>query len=413
MRFIMKTEKKSYRIALYLIVFVLTALLLGGGFYAGYTKASQEKMYPNYSADVMEPKEHLDANFALFWEAWYKLKSKHIDAPGTGDQDFVYGAIAGLAGTFKDPHTSFFEPVEAEQFNQDVRGSFGGIGAEIGMRDDRLTIIAPLKGSPAEKAGLMSGDLVLKVDETNIDGFNLTEAIDLIRGEVGTKVVLNIFRESSGKAENITITRGNIKVPTLDIAFYDDDEIARISLYSFNQNAPSVFYEAVGKALSQGSKGLVLDLRDNPGGFLEVANNLAGWFLEDGTLVVSERFRSGDDSQFLASGNGALKDMPAVVLINQGSASASEILAGALRDQRQIKLVGKKSFGKGTVQELVELSDKSNLKITVAKWVLPNGHILTEGLEPDFDVDFTQEDFDAGIDPQLEKALEVLRGEIK
>ena len=185
----MEVKKKSHKIILYIVVFALTALLLGGGFYAGYFKASQEKMYPNYGADVMEPREELDANFALFWEAWYKLRAKHIDSPDTNDQDFVYGAIAGLAGTFGDPHTNFFEPVEAEQFNQDVRGSFGGIGAEIGIRDGILTIIAPLKDSPAELAGLMSGDLVLKVDEISTDEFNLTQAIDLIRGDIGTKVV--------------------------------------------------------------------------------------------------------------------------------------------------------------------------------------------------------------------------------
>jgi len=392
---------------------VVTVGLLGGVFYAGYDFGNKVVEYPNYSADVMEPKDTLNANFNLFWEAWHRLRSKQIDAANVGDQDFVYGSIEGLARSFNDPYTVFFPPVEAAQFVENVKGNFGGIGAEIGIRDSVLTVIAPLENSPAQRAGLRAGDLILKVDDERTEGLDITAAVGLIRGEIGKPVILNVFRDGWAQPRDIEVIRGKIVIPTLATEFFDDGKIAQVKLFAFNENAPEVFYSHVAGALSTGVEGMILDLRNNPGGYLEVAQHLAGWFLPKNTLVVSERFRSTSDTQLFADGNEALLDLPVVVLINGGSASASEILAGALRDQRGVLLVGEKSFGKGTVQEIEDLSDGSSLKITIAKWVLPKGHILTEGLDPDYEVKLTDEDIENKNDKQLDKALEVLRDLMK
>ncbi|PIR88096.1 MAG: S41 family peptidase [Candidatus Harrisonbacteria bacterium CG10_big_fil_rev_8_21_14_0_10_45_28] len=387
---------------------LVTVGLLGGGYYTGFSHGQDRVQYPNYSAEVMESTETLDANFNLFWEAWHTLRSRQIEAADINDQDFVYGAIEGLASSFNDPYTTFFPPVEAAQFEENVKGNFGGIGAEIGIRDGILTVISPLEDSPAQKAGLRAGDLVLKVDGKRSDDMDITTAVGNIRGEIGTSVILNVFRESWLQSRDIEVIRGNIVIPTLATAFFDDGKIIQVKLFSFNENASSGFYKHVKGALETGAKGMILDLRNNPGGYLEVAKDLAGWFLPRGTLVVSERFRSGPDSELYANGNEALVDFPVVVLINGGSASASEILAGALRDQRETPLIGTKSFGKGSVQELVSLSDDSSLKITIAKWVLPKGHILTEGIDPDYSVELSDKDIEEQNDVQLDKALEVL-----
>ncbi|PIR86789.1 MAG: S41 family peptidase [Candidatus Harrisonbacteria bacterium CG10_big_fil_rev_8_21_14_0_10_49_15] len=392
------------------VVFILTAVLLGGGFLLGqYQATGAQALYPPYGADVLEPAVELDAEFSLFWEAWQQLRSRHVKAPDFTDQDFVYGGVEGLAGTFNDPYTTFFPPTEAEQFNENVKGNFGGIGAEIGIRNDILTVIAPLEDSPAQAEGLKAGDAILRIDGQPTEGMTITEAVGHIRGEVGTVVVLTLMRDSWLAPQEISVTRGRISIPTLKTELHENGKIIQIRLFAFNENATKEFYKAVSSALSSGVEGVVLDLRNNPGGFLEVAVDLAGWFLERGDVVVSERFRGGDEQEFLARGNAALLDVPVVVLINQGSASASEILAGALRDQRQIPLVGEISFGKGTVQELVPLSDGSSLKVTIAEWVLPGGQVLSSGLEPDHLVSFTDEDLEAERDVQLEKALEVLR----
>ncbi len=352
------------------------------------------------------------ADFNVFWQAWQDVNDLYLKNPDISNQNKMYGAVNGLIQSLNDPYTEFFSPADSKQFQEDVTGDFGGIGAELGAStSSQIVIISPLKGTPAEAAGLKSGDWIVKINGTSTDSMNVDQAVNLIRGVEGTKVTLTIFRTGWSATKDFTITRANIKVPTVDFEMKGD--IAHISLHSFNQDADVLFYQALVKAGNANAKGIALDLRDDPGGYLEVAVDLAGYFLKPDTLVVKEVGRAVPEQDFKSSGNGALANIPMVVLINGGSASASEILAGALHDDRGIKLIGEKSFGKGTVQEVEDLSDGSSIKITVAHWVMPSGRILDhDGIVPDYVVSLTDDDTKNNRDPQLDKALQVLDAQI-
>jgi len=392
---------------------VILVIVAGFSFESGYQKGiknPQTIVIEGVSNAEKEKPE--DVNFSIFWEAWQKLKDKYIDK-NLNNQDLVYGAISGLVNSLKDPNTNFFPPSEAKKFQEDIQGSFGGVGIEIDIRKDQLLVVAPLKDTPAEKAGIRAGDKILKINNTLTSGLNLDEAVKLIRGEAGTKVTLTIMRDDWSEPKDIVLTREVIQIPTLDWKMIDKD-IAYIQLYNFYQNANFNFYQAAASIYSKNPKGIILDLRNNPGGYLEAAVEISGWFLEPGKIVVSEEFRSGQKQEFKSLGNGVFKDVPLVVLVNEGSASAAEILAGALKDNRNIKLVGKKTFGKGTVQEIVPLSDGSSIKITIAHWLLPSGHLIEKnGLNPDYNVDLTEDDVKNNRDPQLDKAIEVIKNEIQ
>ena len=392
---------------------IIIAAVAGSSFYFGYQKGTEKpQTIVIEGISGLEETRPEDVNFSIFWEAWKKLKDKYIEK-NLNNQDLVYGAISGLVDSLKDPNTNFFPPSEAKKFQEDVQGSFGGVGIEIDIRSGQLLIVAPMKDTPAERAGLRAGDKILKVDGASTAGFNLDEAVKLIRGEVGIKVTLTIMRDSWSEPKDIAITREIIQIPTLDWKMLDKD-IAYIQLYNFYQNASFNFYQVAVSIYSQNPKAIILDLSNNPGGYLETAVEITGWFLKPGEIVVSEEFCSGQKQQFKASGNGIFKDLPLVILVNEGSASASEILAGALRDNREIELIGKKTFGKGTVQEMVSLSDGSSMKVTIAHWLLPSGHIIEKnGLTVDYDVDLTEENIKNNRDPQLDKAIEVIKNEIK
>ncbi len=407
---------KKKIIVLSVILAIAVAVATGSGFYAGFKTGEK---YPQTliikGVTNLGPDEEIAIDFSPFWEAWQKLKDKHIKGAEMKNQDMLYGAISGLADSFGDPNTSFLKPEDSKKFEEDVGGSFGGIGAEIGLKKEQLIVVAPLEGSPAEKAGLRAGDKILAINGESTAGLSVDEAVKKIRGEIGTEVTLTILRENEEKSKDITIIRQLIEIPTLKLEIREDAEnkIAYLQLHSFNENAPFLFYKAALIMLYRDVDGIVLDLRNNPGGFLDVSINLAGWFLERGKVVITEKFRNGDDQVFRANGASALKDLPLIILINKGSASASEILAGSLRDHREIKLVGEQSFGKGTVQELFNLKDKSTIKITIANWLLPNGQTIEEnGLTPDVEVKLTEKDIETKKDPQLEKALEILQQEI-
>ena len=390
------------------VVIVLAVLSTGGALYTGYRLGQQDPHVVTVKNITNVDDHEVKADFGLFWQVWEKLKEYHVDGEETDEQNLVYGAVAGLVNTLKDPYTVFFPPAEAKKFEEDVKGSFGGIGAEIGVRDEQLVIIAPLKDSPAEAAGLLAKDKILKVDNAFTDGLGINEAVSKIRGEIGTKVTLLILRNGWEKPKEFVITRAQIKVPTIDWDVKEGN-ILHLKFYAFNENAPNLFYRAVVGGVAKGAKGMVLDMRNNPGGFLDVATHLAGWFLPKGAVIVKEDIRVGEDTIFKADGNAALKDFPVVVLVNGGSASASEILAGALRDNRGIKLIGEKTFGKGSVQELVPLKSASSVKITVANWFTPNGtKINGTGLEPDIKVKIPDVPED-GKDYYLDKAIEVLK----
>lgn len=401
-------EKLKTKILVTISTVIVLVFVFAGGFIYG-RKFPQNLIITG--ASNIEPTVSSTADFSVFWEAWQKLNDNFLNNAKITGQKKVYGAITGLVGSLNDPYTQFFSPPDGKKFEEDVKGNFGGIGAEIGVQRGILTVIAPLKDSPAEKAGLKSGDKILQINSSSTYEITIDEAVSVIRGEIGTVVTLTISREGLNKPKEIKIRREKIIIPTVDLKMIGN--IAHIELHGFNENSNKLFYEAMNEGLSKGADGLVLDLRDDPGGYLDVAVEMAGWFLPKGSLVVKEESKIRPTQEFKTDQDGQLKDFPLVVLVNGGSASASEILAGALRDIRKIPLIGEKTFGKGTVQELISLTDGSMIKITVAHWVTPAGTILeSEGLKPDFEAKLTDDDIMAKRDPQLDKAIEVLKKEM-
>lgn len=382
-------------------------------FYAGFRLGFSQR--PSYI--VSDDSNPLDVDFSLFWDAIDLAKNKFVNADNIKDKDFLYGAIRGALSSLDDPYSGFFEPVDAQKLDEDLTGSFGGIGAEIGVKNNQLIVIAPLKNNPAEKVGLKAGDKILAINGTSTADITVEKAVKMIRGKTGTQVVLSIFRDGFEEAKDFKIIRQIIVVPTLDWEMKTSD-IAYVQLYSFNANAESLFYQAALSALVKGARGMVLDLRNDPGGFLDTAVDIAGWFLKKGEIVVVEKFRSGEKKYLRANGNSALNNMPVVILVNGGSASASEILAGALKDNRGIKLVGEKTFGKGSVQELENLKDGSTLKISIAEWLTPKGTAINKkGIIPDYEIKPAEKKDDKNknefkSDPQLDKAMDILKEEI-
>lgn len=356
-----------------------------------------------------------DINFSLFWEGYQKLQENFVDSEDITEEKIIYGALSGMADSLDDPYTIFLDPEETKIFLEDTEGVFEGVGMEIGIRDGQLTVIAPLEETPAQKAGLRAGDKILKIDDTFTHDMNTDEAVKLIRGKKGTEVSLMIMREGWNEAKEFKVERGVIEVPSLKWELMsssgDKKDIAYLKLYHFTSQAESDFKEAASEILKSSAEKIILDLRNNPGGYLHIAKNIAGWFLEKGEVVVIEDFEGKKDEKIYEStGPSTLISYPVAVLINEGTASGSEILAGALRDNRSIDLIGQKSFGKGCVQQVKTLSDGSTLKITVANWLTPNRtSISEEGLEPDIKVEMKEEDYLEGRDPQLDKAVEVIK----
>src|SRR3989344_437945 len=388
-----------------IIVVSLTSGFFGGVFY----ERAQEPENILKNLINKEAGQPGDLDFSLFWSVWELVHEKYVDKSELETQKLLYGAISGLVRSVGDPFTTFFEPKASEDFAREIEGSFGGVGIEIGLRDDILTVIAPLSDSPAEKAGILAKDRIIKIEDKITEGMALDEAVNLIRGPKGTNVVLSIAREGAKELKTFTLIRGDIKIPTVKWEMKEGN-IAHVRLFVFNKNVDSDFEKISKEILNAGAKGIVFDLRNNPGGLLDSAVNISGYFLNPGSVVLNERFGNGTENTFRTSGNAKLGNLPVVVIINGGSASASEIVAGALRDVRGAKIVGEKSFGKGSVQQIEELADKSSVKITIARWFTPSGvSIDKQGIEPDIVVKRTDEDIDAERDLQLEKALEIAR----
>jgi carboxyl-terminal processing protease len=323
-----------------------------------------------------------------------------------------YGSLAGLTAAIGDPYTVFFDPKDSQTFNNDLSGTFDGIGAEVGMRDNTITVIAPLAGMPAEKAGLKAGDLILAINSSSTQNMTIDQAVDNIRGPKGTKVTLTIFRKNFKESKDFTITRDTIYVKSVTTELRPD-KIFAITVTNFNSDTSDLFKQAVQEAVKDNPRGLIIDLRNNPGGFLDSAVSLASEWVPSGKVIVSEKSSdpSENGKQYFSSGLQQLKNFPTVVLVNGGSASASEIFAGALKDYGLAKIVGEKTFGKGSVQTLQDLSDGSMLKITVAKWYTPNGYSINEqGITPDIVATTTDALYLAGKDPQLDTAVGILLG---
>ncbi|MFA6429017.1 MAG: S41 family peptidase [Patescibacteria group bacterium] len=353
-----------------------------------------------------------DVDFKLFWELWDTMKEKYYQQPVT-DKALFYGAMSGLAQSVGDPYTMFFEPVSAEAFQQQLAGKFQGIGAEIGLKNEQIQIIAPLPDTPAERAGLRAGDWIIKIDGTETVGMTVEKAVSLIRGDKGTKVTLSIYRPNVEKPSfDVTITRDDIQVRSVKTKMLASGLMV-IEVTHFNGDTGTLFEQAVQEAKKKQPKGIILDLRNNPGGFLDMALEISGYWVGD-QIVVKER-RQGKVVETLLGTvrQPAFGKIPTVVLVNQGSASAAEIVAGALQDHGKAKLVGTKTFGKGSVQDYQSLRDGSAIKITVAEWVTPQERTINKsGLEPDIVVERTAEDYEAERDPQLDRAVGILTGAV-
>lgn len=349
-------------------------------------------------------------DFGTFWKVWNMLNEKSPQASSVTDQDRVYGAIKGLVGSFNDPYTVFFTPEESKSFNESINGSFGGVGMEVGMKDEILTVIAPMKDSPAYKAGIKAGDKILKIDETVTTDLSVDEAIKLIRGDIGTKVTITILRGEELAPREFTIVRQSIEIPTLDTEKRSDG-IFVVRLYNFSANSSELFKKAMTEFKSSNYKKLILDLRGNPGGYLESAVDMASYFLKEGEVIVRESSNDKKDEEvFKSKGYNIFGDKSKfVILVDGGSASASEILAGALSEQGVATMIGEKTYGKGSVQELLPVKNDTSIKITVANWYTPNGvSISKNGLEPNIVSTFTDEDIKNKVDTQFERAVEFI-----
>lgn len=354
-------------------------------------------------------------DFTPFWRAWNIINEKYVPASTTKEtvtsEDKLYGSIKGLAASLNDPYTVFFPPVEAELFESDIRGNFEGVGMEVLAQDGAITVIAPLKDSPAFRAGMLAGDRIIKINDKETSAMTTEEAVKFIRGPRGTSVTVTVWRSGVKEPFDVKLVRDIINIPVINTKSLPGG-IFVIELYSFSENSPNLFRQALREFILSGNEKMILDLRGNPGGYLEAAIDMASWFLPSSFVVVREDFGDRREERIYRSrGYDIFTDkLKLVILIDKGSASASEILAGALSEHGKAILVGETTFGKGSVQELVDITSDTSLKVTVARWLTPNGISISEkGIEPDYKVLRTPEDAQAGRDHQLDKALEILK----
>jgi carboxyl-terminal processing protease len=403
------TAKKRY---LVLTVIGLSLFLVGyliGG--KGFTKVNAQ------SVMVLDPTSTIN-NSTLLSEVKSILDTKFINwkassTPPT-EKEKEYGMIKGYVESYKDPYTVFFPPVQAKSFAQNVKGSFGGVGMQVSEKDGRVVVIAPLKDSPAMKAGIKAGDLIATIDGKDTSSMSSEEAVSLIRGDIGTDVKIGVLHIGAKSVVEVKITRQEIKIPTIDTE--KKEGVFIIHLYNFSAESPALFEKAIREFATSNLPFLIVDLRGNPGGYLEAAVNMASFFLPEGKVIVSEKHGDGkDEPTHRSKGFNLFNDkLKMVILVDGGSASASEIFAGALKDHGIAKVVGEKSFGKGSVQELINLSDGSSIKVTIAKWYTPNGISISEhGIVPDVEAKLDVKLFtDKKIDTQLKMAIDVVRGKV-
>jgi carboxyl-terminal processing protease len=399
-------NNRHQKIKKIILTLLLAIVVFGGGFYLGRGTHNNPFRSLAYSPNTEAVTEKA-LDFNLYWEVWDNVKANYVDKIKMSDKDLFYGSLKGLAESTGDPYTVFMNPSEAKEFSDDLAGTFEGIGAEIGLRNEISTIIAPLDGTPAQKAGLRTGDKIYAVDGSPTIGLTVTEVVKKIRGPKDTKVKLTIIRGEE-KPFDLEIVRGVIIVKSVKTEMRSDG-IYVIRISSFNDDTETLFRQAVDDILIKKPKGLILDLRNNPGGYLETSITIASEWIESGP-IVAEQLNDNQRNEYPAKGLARLANFPTVVLINGGSASASEILAGALRDYKKATLVGDTTYGKGSVQALKDLSDGSTLKVTIAKWLTPAGDSIDEkGINPDIKVELTENDINKNLDPQLNKALEILK----
>lgn len=366
---------------------------------------------PTVSIINKEPPVKVNINFKLFWDTWDLLSQSYLDKKAIDPSKLFYGAISGMVAALGDPYTVFLPPEQQKFSKEELNGSFEGVGIQLGFnKDKRLVVIAPLDGTPAKKADIKPQDRIVKIDDKDTINMTLPEAVNLIRGPKGTKITLTLFTEGDSDTKSVELIRDTILVKSVEVSYKNTSsgkKVAVVKLSRFGERTKEEWNEAVSNLLSENSQAVILDLRNNPGGFLDGAVFIASEFLDGGDVVLQEN-SEGKRTSFKVTRAGKLIDMAMNVLINKGSASASEIVAGALQDRKQIKLIGEKSFGKGTIQESEDLPEGTGIHITVAKWLTPNARWVndTQGLEPDVKIEGSKDD--ATKDPQLDKAVELL-----
>lgn len=380
-------------------------------FYAG-TYAGERKIRKSLVVDGISVSEE---QFAPFWKVWNVINDKYVAATTTDSQKRIWGAIQGLASSQNDPYTVFFPPEENKTFKSDITGNFDGVGMEIGVKDGVLTVITPIKNSPASKAGVKSGDKIIKINDLITTDLPVDKAVKQIRGPRGTSVKIVFIREGVSTPIEKTLIRDAIDIPTLETEIKSN--IFIIKLFSFTSQSPELFRQALRDFLQSGKSRLIVDLRGNPGGYLDAAWDISSWFLPAGKTIVTEDFGGkGENKVYKSKGYdiltkyfGEKSNYKMIILVDGGSASAAEIMAGALQEHGIARLVGQKTFGKGSVQELVPITSDTSLKVTIARWLTPKGHNLShDGLVPDFDIKISQKDAENKKDPQLDKAVEIL-----
>jgi len=404
-------DKSNFKWFIFALVFILIVTFsLISGYYLGFWEATKNKEQYSLNNIISTIPDYLRDDFDsdLFWEVWNEAKTKHVDSSENevSDQDLFYGALSGLIKSLDDPYSVFLDPQETTEFKNELSGSFEGVGMEIGIKNGLLTVISPLEGSPAEQAGLKSGDIILKIDDEDTSEMSLDMAVSNIRGPQGTEVVLTIMEKNGENLRDVTIVRNVIVVQSVTWEIIEDN-LAYIKIVHFNNDTHKDFEKIANEILLSDIDGIILDLRGNPGGYLDTAVDIAGEFV-DNKLILTEDF--GDEVREYVSEPGAkLQDYELAVLVNFGSASASEILAGAMQDYSRGTIIGEQTFGKGSVQDYEQFSDGSSLKLTVAKWLTPNGHnIDDQGITPDIEVELTEDDYNNDLDPQLNAAIKLL-----
>lgn len=398
------------------IIIVISAVFFGTGYYFGLNgyKANTKK-FPKVTITREIPVDKSDLDFSLFWKVWDTVSTKYFDKEKIVPRNMIYGAIEGMVAAIGDPYTTFLPPNENKVVQEDLGGSFEGVGIQIGFKGKQLAVIAPLPASPAEKAGVKAGDYIIGIKDEGKEiergtvGITLPDAVQTIRGKAGTKVTLTLLRGEDTEPIVVDLVREKMDVPTLILSFTGENgEVAHIRLLKFGGETDGEWDKAVSEIVKKKDvKAIVLDLRNNPGGYLQGSVDIASEFLNTGSVVVSEERYDGSKTEYKVERLGRLVNTPLILLVNEGSASASEILAGALRDIRKIVLVGETTFGKGTVQEPIQLNGGSGLHVTVARWLNPSGYWVNEkGLTPDVEI---QDNPDTPQDEQLEKAVEMLQ----
>lgn len=349
-----------------------------------------------------------EENLNLFWNIWNKLDQEYVDQDKVTSEDKVYGAIKGLVGSFEDPYTVFMTPKESKEFSEGIDGKLEGIGAELTVEDKLLKVVTPMKGSPAEKSGILPGDIIHKIDGKNASDMSLFDAVMSVRGKKGTSVTLTIGRKNLDRTFDVSIIRDSIEIDSVTME-KTKSGVVYLSVNQFNEKTNEQFGKAISEMILNEPKGLVVDLRYNGGGYLSSAVELLSYLLPAGTDVVEIRQRGKENDMMKTNGNPKLTKVPLVILVNEGSASASEILAGAIQDVKRGIIMGTKTYGKGSVQEVDTFKDGSSIRMTIAKWFTPNGRTVNHvGLDPDIIVELKDEDLKNKKDTQKDAAIKYL-----